>query len=509
MAVIDSELAMRNVNRTAKLERFEQGTQYAAGTFKSTNVQDAIDELAGVTTGTGTGAIADSPMDGTTYGRNNGVWINVLALSGGTMTGSLVLQADPSVALGAATKQYVDAHGLGDAPTDGSTYARRSAVWVAVRTKLTTNLVLYVATTGSDSNSGIAPSSPFATLQKAANVVMDTLDLNGFTVTVHIADGTYSAGVVWDRPVVGGHAVGGVVFQGNASTPANVLITTTSGSGFQASGPGCNFQLVGMTIAAVYDIYALYGGQIYVGANVVLSGVSVASSIYAYATRYGYIEFQGSSTFNGAGTPEAILEATHHGNIRIATGTQGLTGAITTAVAFAYSLDNGDITVTGGATFFQVSGSTVGVRYLASGAVIQWSGGSETSFPGTVLGTLTHGGQYIVGPELTNGVVPENSQSANYTTVLPDAGKFIYHPFSDANARTFTIDSNANVGYAQGTVISFANMSVNPLTIAINADTMYLAGPGTTGSRTLAQYGVATALKTDPTAWIISGTNLT
>jgi len=107
------------------------------------------------------------------------------------------------------------------------------------------------------------------------------------------------------------------------------------------------------------------------------------------------------------------------------------------------------------------------------------------------------------------GVVPENSKSANYTTILTDAGKFIYHPASDANARTFTIDSNANVAYILGTVISFVNLSANALTIAITADTMYLAGPGTTGSRTLAQYGCATALKTDTTAWIISGTGLT
>ena len=107
------------------------------------------------------------------------------------------------------------------------------------------------------------------------------------------------------------------------------------------------------------------------------------------------------------------------------------------------------------------------------------------------------------------GVIPENSKSANYTTVLGDAGQFIYHPASDANARTFTIDSNANVAYVLGTVISFVNLSVNVLTIGITADTMYLAGPGTTGSRTLAQYGCCTALKTDATTWIISGTGLT
>jgi hypothetical protein len=38
---------------------------------------------------------------------------------------------------------------------------------------------------------------------------------------------------------------------------------------------------------------------------------------------------------------------------------------------------------------------------------------------------------------------------------------------------------------------------------------MYLAGAGTTGSRTLAAYGVATAIKVTSTSWIISGNGLT
>jgi len=108
-----------------------------------------------------------------------------------------------------------------------------------------------------------------------------------------------------------------------------------------------------------------------------------------------------------------------------------------------------------------------------------------------------------------SGIIPENSQSANYTLIASDAGKFIYHPASDANARTFTIPANASVAFSVGTVVSFVNLSANALTIAIATDTMYLAGPGTTGSRTLAQYGCCTALKTDATAWIISGTGLT
>lgn len=105
--------------------------------------------------------------------------------------------------------------------------------------------------------------------------------------------------------------------------------------------------------------------------------------------------------------------------------------------------------------------------------------------------------------------VPQNSKSAAYTTVLADSGKHIYHPASDANARTFTIDSHANVAYPLGTAISFVNMTSQVVTIAITSDTLYLAGTGTTGSRSLAQYGVATALKVENTQWIISGSGLT
>ena len=105
--------------------------------------------------------------------------------------------------------------------------------------------------------------------------------------------------------------------------------------------------------------------------------------------------------------------------------------------------------------------------------------------------------------------IPINSQSAAYTTVLADSGKAIFHPSTDANARTFTIDSNANVAYAVGTAITFINMTSQVVTIAITSDTMYLAGTGTTGSRSLAQYGLATAVKMTTTTWIISGSGLT
>jgi len=130
-----------------------------------------------------------------------------------------------------------------------------------------------------------------------------------------------------------------------------------------------------------------------------------------------------------------------------------------------------------------------------------------------VLGTPTSGTLSGCTVDGTNGVgfrnVPINSQSAAYTTVLADSGKVIFHPSTDANARTFTIDSNANVAYALGTVLTFINMTSQVVTIAITSDTLYLAGTGATGSRSLAQYGMATAIKMTSTTWIISGNGVT
>ena len=130
-----------------------------------------------------------------------------------------------------------------------------------------------------------------------------------------------------------------------------------------------------------------------------------------------------------------------------------------------------------------------------------------------ILGTPTSGTLSNCTVDGTNGVgylnIPQNSQSAAYTLVLSDAGKHIYHPTTDANARTYTIPANSSVAYPIGTAISFINMTSQVVTIAITTDTMYLSSAGTTGSRSLAQYGTATAVKITSTSWIISGSGLT
>lgn len=158
-------------------------------------------------------------------------------------------------------------------------------------------------------------------------------------------------------------------------------------------------------------------------------------------------------------------------------------------------------TVTGAKTF-GTAGGAVGKFKLAGST----SGDMILDAPAVATGTA------VLPPNAGNlGYleIPQNSKSAAYTTVAADSGKHLLHPSADTTARTFTIDSNANVPYPIGTAITFVNQaSAGTLTIAITSDTMRLAGAGTTGSRTLAANGVATALKITSTEWIIWGTGL-
>lgn len=141
----------------------------------------------------------------------------------------------------------------------------------------------------------------------------------------------------------------------------------------------------------------------------------------------------------------------------------------------------------------------------------------------TLAGVVTNVDDHRAGPDGVGGGgaaatpgsgnvgylnVPQNSKSADYTTVLADSGKHIFHPSSDNNPRTFTIDSNANVAYPLGTCLTFVN-KINTVTVAITSDTLTLAGAGTTGSRTLAANGMATAIKIATTEWMISGSGIT
>lgn len=110
--------------------------------------------------------------------------------------------------------------------------------------------------------------------------------------------------------------------------------------------------------------------------------------------------------------------------------------------------------------------------------------------------------------------LPQNSTTTGaYRLVAADAGKHIY----STATRTITVPGNASGGTPQvafpvGTTIVFVNATGAVLTLSMDGtttDTLLLAGTGTTGTRTLAAFGMATLLKITSTSWIISGNGLT
>lgn len=143
----------------------------------------------------------------------------------------------------------------------------------------------------------------------------------------------------------------------------------------------------------------------------------------------------------------------------------------------------------------------------ARNALVMIAGSVRELPPGDTLNGVA-GGDATANIGYLN--IPQNSQSTAYTAVLADAGKHLLHPSADTTARTFTIPANSSVAFAIGTALTFINQNAaGVMTIAITTDTMRLAGAGTTGSRTLAANGVATAIKLTSTEWIISGVGLT
>lgn len=101
--------------------------------------------------------------------------------------------------------------------------------------------------------------------------------------------------------------------------------------------------------------------------------------------------------------------------------------------------------------------------------------------------------------------LPQNEQTTNYGCVLSDASRAVR---MNGTSLTVTIPANASVAFPLGSVLTFLNINASALSIAITTDTLTLAGTTTTGTRTLAQNGIATAYKYTTLGWLISGTGL-
>jgi hypothetical protein len=270
-------------------------------------------------------------------------------------------------------------------------------------------------------------------------------------------------------------------------------------------------------------------------ATLITTSTTAANIAGGIASQIPYQVGPGSTAFIPNGTSgQALISAGTSvpawGTLAVSGGGTGLT-TLTAANNALYStsssaLTAGTLPVAAGGTGITSFGTGVATflgtpssANLAS-AVTDETGSGALVFATSptlvtpVLGTPTSGTLSNCTVDGTNQVgfrnIPQVSQSSAYTLVLADSGDHIFHPSADTTARTWTIPANSSVAFPIGTAVTFINQNgAGVITIAITSDTMRLSPAGTTGSRTLAANGVATAIKITATEWIISGVGLT
>jgi hypothetical protein len=232
---------------------------------------------------------------------------------------------------------------------------------------------------------------------------------------------------------------------------------------------------VGLTVAGATGKLQIYGYS---------SPGSFIDSLNAAGNAFTELTLRGSQI-----STNANVTATH------ASATVGFRSTYASSVTAAMVASSGSAVYLGAESNHPVGLITNNTERLGISAAgnFDFKGGAVTRNNGSAL-------------EVGYAGVPINSQGGAYTCVLADANKTIL-----ANsAGTKTIPANASVAYPPGTTLTFVNRigAGTAMTIAINSDAMLLAGVGTSGSRTLADDGIATALKVTNTIWMISGAGL-
>jgi len=102
---------------------------------------------------------------------------------------------------------------------------------------------------------------------------------------------------------------------------------------------------------------------------------------------------------------------------------------------------------------------------------------------------------------VATAMIAINAQTASYTAVLTDDGKFI--TISSASANNFTVPPNSSVAFGIGTQLNIAQLGAGQTTIVAGSGvTLNSAG---TKLKLKEQYAVATCVKTDTNTWFVVG----
>lgn len=277
--------------------------------------------------------------------------------------------------------------------SDGTNYHAlifRGDISSRTREVLSAARTYYVRTDGSDSNNGLSNTAggAFLTIQKAIDVVFNTLDLAGYTVTIQIADGTYATttaqNVTLSKPQIGGS----VIIQGNTTTPANVTLSTTTATVVAVTCP-VQVAIKGVKFSSTSGTFISVGVA---GATIDLSLVDfgATSGNHMNVAAQSTIVFSGNYTVSGGANVHWGIN--NGGQINAS----GRTVTISTPVTinyWAYMYNVGVANVD--AMTFTNKANVTGTRYnVTTNACLQTNGGGASYVPGTIAGSTGTGGQY-------------------------------------------------------------------------------------------------------------------
>lgn len=256
------------------------------------------------------------------------------------------------------------------------------------RQLLTSNINLYVATTGSDiTNTGLTAGSPFATMQKAWNTLLQNYDLGGNTATINVAAGTYAAGIVALSSLPG---YGSVVVL--ATGPVTLSVTNascfqaTTGAQYTVSG-GFTLSATGSGIGQGFGVTCSQG-SIYVGAGITFGACSLAhiasvqnSTVYLL----GSYTIAGNAALHWQAERSSVIVTAPLVNMTVT-----LTGTPNFSSRFASCRDQSNIYIPSAQMTY--SGAASGQKYYVdTGGGIDTLTAASGTIPGSTAGLAVSG----------------------------------------------------------------------------------------------------------------------
>jgi len=270
---------------------------------------------------------------------------------------------------------------------------------------------------------------------------------------------------------------------GNIAQERSAFIGYQSSSGklIAAVAASVTNEVVTISTAGSFVVGQLEGATVSVTGNItggnVLGGANVNATTHTGTTVSVTGNITGGNILGGAN----VNATTHTGT------TVSVTGNITGGNVLGGANVNAT-THTG--TTVSVSGNITGGNIISS-ALLQ---GASLSVTGNTATVTT--ANYQIGYR-------DLPQISTFGTLVADAGGKHYY-----GSGTITIPASGTLNFAIGTAILVIASASTTVSAAVGV-TLIWAGVGTTGSRTLAQYGEASLVKVATDTWYISGVGIT